>query len=150
MIEGLRDKRQRLFRRLWTASVLLTAISVVALAVELLQKTDILKSFTDSDSKEESTLMGRARKPRSKGEPNSLPTKLDSSHVWSNGLPTKIPTEVPAEAPVIEHVVSEKAVIEQIGHAERQGVWLPGTITENDSEGPARGDIHDDHQSRSR
>src|ERR1700730_15795628 len=48
MIEGLRDRRRRLFKRLWTASVVLTALSVVALAVEVIHKTDVFSSLGDT------------------------------------------------------------------------------------------------------
>ncbi len=37
LIERMREKRRRLFDRLWIASIALTALSVVALAVELIQ-----------------------------------------------------------------------------------------------------------------
>ena len=47
MIATLRHRRQRFFRGLWSASVLLTALSVVALAVELLQRMDVLNPLGD-------------------------------------------------------------------------------------------------------
>jgi hypothetical protein len=144
MIEELRGKRQRLFRRLWFASVLLTAASVVALGVELLQRTDLLHYFGGSDSTAEPSVVGKSRKVRSVDAGKSQPDKSDAPRVWSNGLPG----EDPEKSSGVEHVGGEKSVSEQIGHSERSGVWLPGTITDIDSEKPDRGDIHDDHQPR--
>jgi hypothetical protein len=39
LIEGLRNSRRKMFDRLWIASIALTALSIVALAVELIQGT---------------------------------------------------------------------------------------------------------------
>src|SRR5262249_50686986 len=55
MIEGLRDRRRRMFSRLWNASIVLTALSVVALAIELIQRTDVLRSFGDTVQSDEPT-----------------------------------------------------------------------------------------------
>lgn len=146
MIEGLRDRRRRIFKRLWTASVLLTALSVVALGVELLQNSNLLSVFGDSAPVAEPSLTGKSRTSGTAPENKPVPAKSDAPRVWSNGLPNESPVVNHA---VIENDANERAVIEQIGHNERQGVWLPGTILDNDSESPGRGDRHDDHQSRS-
>jgi hypothetical protein len=142
MIEGLRDRRQRMFRRLWTVSVLVTALSVAALGVELLKITHVASYF--SSSTDDPSIVGKSRNSGDADSSPRTPAKSDRPHVWSNGLPG----ESSDEAPRIEHAVSEKAVIEQVGHTQRQGAWLPGTIADNDPESPDRGEFHDDHQSR--
>jgi hypothetical protein len=144
MIEELRGNRQRLFRRLWFASVLLTAASVVALGVEILQQTDILRYFDDTDSTAEPSIVRASRTFRSAGAGQSTLERSDAPRVWSNGLPG----EVSETASSVEQATGQKPTIEQINHSERTGVWLPGTITEVDSDGPDRGEHHDDHQSR--
>jgi hypothetical protein len=140
MIEELRGKRQRVFRRLWVATVLLTAASAVALGVELLQKADLWSYLGGS----EPSVVGKPGTPDGLQAGQSAGDKSDAPRVWSNGLPGDL-REIPAGA---EQTGGVKPTIEQISYSERTGVWLPGTITDADSDDPEHGDRHDDHQSR--
>jgi hypothetical protein len=135
MIEALRSRRRRLFRHLWYASVTLTALSVVALAVELLHKMDFLNSIGDTvetNVPHESAAPGAARDTAGGKAPRA---KSGAPRAWSNALP--------ADSPV------ESAVYDKIDHADREGAWLQGTIADQDPDRPDLGTRHDDHQSRS-
>lgn len=133
MIDGLRNRRQRLFRGLWSASILLTALSIVALAVELLQRMDIFNSVGDAAYTENPQSNEPARRRRETSPAKKLAEKAGAPREWSNQLPD-------------DSVRS--AVYETTEARDRSGAWLPGTITDNDSDKPRRGNPHDDHQSR--
>ncbi len=134
MIEDLRHRRQRLFRRLWAASVFLTALSVVALGVELVQRTDILNPIGDAVVAEEQKSAEPARSRRETAPLSKPAVKAGAPREWSNQLP--------------EEKSVQSAAYETAGPNDRAAAWLPGTITENENDKPRRGDLHDDHQSR--
>lgn len=134
MIEGLRGKRRRVLKRLWAASVALTALSVVALAVEVLGRMDLLSAFGDPVI--QTADQAASESPRPKSRPATPGKSLPNApREWANKLP--------GDGPV------RSAVYETDAAAARQGAWLPGTITDNDSDNPHRGVQHDDHQPRS-
>lgn len=138
MIEKLRDKRRRLFRALWAASVGLTALSVIALAVEFVHRMDFLNSIGDTiqtDEPSESPRTGRGRAPRK--SPRPLPREQAAA--------PRDRADSLRRGNRVEPVVYETS-----GRADQGGVWLPGTITDSDSDITTTGGLHDDHQSRSR
>jgi hypothetical protein len=132
LIQDFRDRRRRLFQRLWAASIVLTALSVVALAVELAQRTSLFKSFGDSAQLEEPSAPQALQKVH-EAEPLKITPAKSAPREWSNKLP--------------EDGAVESAIYETSGHYRENGVWLKGTITDNETESPRRGDLHDDHQS---
>ncbi len=67
MIEKLRGKRQRLIKILWAASVALTALSVIALAVEFVHKTNFLHSAGDTIQTDDQS---EAPRKKSRGSPS--------------------------------------------------------------------------------
>jgi hypothetical protein len=135
MIEGLRDKRRRLFRRLWTASVVLTALSVVALAVELIHKADFFNSLGDTVESNGHAAIDSSRRARSSAARRAPPTKPTAPRQWAN--------ELPAEPSV------QSAVYETTGRAGQEGAWLEGKIADTDTETDRSrpGALHDDPQS---
>ena len=134
MIEDLRNRRRRLFKRLWVASILLTALSVVALAVELAQRTELWRSFGASAQTEDHSAPRPLPKVHEATPLKTIPAKSGAPREWSNQLP--------------EEGTVESAIFETTQQYRDNGVWLKGTITDNETEGPRRGDLHDDHQSR--
>src|SRR5262245_53483890 len=134
MIEDLRNRRRRLFKRLWAASILLTALSVVALTVELLQRTDLWKSFGESAQTEDHSAPRPLPKVHEATPLKAIPPKSGAPREWSNQLP--------------EEGTVESAIFETSQQYRDNGVWLKGTITDNETESQRRGDLHDEHQSR--
>ena len=134
MIEDLRNRRRRVFKRLWAASIVLTALSVVALAVELVQRTELLKSYGDAAQTEDHSTPQPLQKVHEATPLKTTPAKSGAPREWSNQLP--------------EDGTVESAIYETTQQFRDNGVWLKGTITENETESPRRGDLHDDHQSR--
>ena len=135
LIEGLRDRRRKLFDRLWMASIALTALSIVALAVELIQGTHSPIGTR-----------GAASKVDPADSPDQLTRKLQAPPAqrvspaavreWSN--------EVPDDEPVTSALYTTEE------GSQPKGVWLDGRITppDSDSELHRGGAQHDDHQSR--
>jgi hypothetical protein len=138
LIAGARDQRRKFFGRLWAASILLTALSVVALAVELVQRMDFLNSMGDTmQIDEQKTTASPRGKPR--GAPVAEPgPKSGAPREWSNQLP--------AEGPNPGTVQS--AGYEAARTGREKAAWLSGTISDNEHDSPRSGDHHDDHQSR--
>jgi len=134
LIEDFRNRRRRLFQRLWAASIVLTALSVVALAVELVQQGDLLKSFGDSAQGEDHSVPRILPKVHEATPLKATPAKSGTRREWSNQLP--------------QEGTVESAIYETPQQYRDNGVWLKGTITDNETEGPRGGDLHDDHQSR--
>jgi hypothetical protein len=134
MIEGLRDKRRRLFKRLWTSSVVLTALSVVALAVELIHKADF-SSLGDTVETNGRAAIDSSRHARSSATRPAPLTKPAAPQQWSN--------ELPAEPSV------QSAVYETTGRVGQEGAWLEGKIadTETETDRSRPGAPHDDPQS---
>jgi hypothetical protein len=120
MIEGLRDKRRRLFKRLWTASVVLTALSVVALAVELIHNADLFSSLGDTVETNGHSAIDSSHRTRTGTARNALLKKPPAPRQWSY--------ELPADAPV------QSAAYETTGRAGQEGAWLAGKITDTDTE----------------
>jgi hypothetical protein len=135
LIEDFRNRRRQLFQRLWAASIVLTALSVVALAVELVQRTNLLKSLGDSAQNEELSAPRPLEKVHEATPLKTTPAKSGAPREWSNQLPA-------------EEGMVESAIYETSQQYRDNGVWLKGTITDNETEGPGGGDLHDDHQSR--
>jgi hypothetical protein len=133
LIQDFRDRRRRLFQRLWAASIVLTALSVMALAVELVQRTNLFPSLGDSAQLEELSAP-RALQKVHEAEPLKTTPAKSAPREWSNQLP--------------EDGAVESAIYETSREYRENGVWLKGTISENETESPRRGDPHDDHQSR--
>jgi hypothetical protein len=134
MIEGLRDKRRRLFKRLWTASVVLTALSVVALAVELVHRADFLSTLGDTVETNGHSTIDSSRRARRSADRSATPRKLAAPRQWTN--------ELPAEPSV------QSAVFETTGRAGQEGAWLEGKIadTDIDTDRSRSGALHDDPQ----
>jgi hypothetical protein len=135
MIEGLRDKRRRLFKRLWAASVVLTALSVVALAVEVIHKADVFNSLGDTVETNGRSASDTPRRTRIGAARNAHLKKPAEPRQWSN--------ELPAEPSV------QSAVYETTGRAGQEGAWLEGKIadTETETDRSRPGALHDDPQS---
>ena len=147
LIERLREKRRRLFDRLWIASIALTALSIVALAVELIQgmqspvPTRIAArgskrsgaADTNETGKKNDALRHVVRKTYESPE---RPVSTAAAREWSN--------EMPDDQPV------KSALYTTDEGPKPKGVWLDGLIANPDpnSERPTRGAPHDDHQSR--
>jgi len=138
MIAGLRDRRRKLFGRLWAASILLTALSVVALAVELVQRMDFLNSIGDTVQIDEQKT---AEIPR--GTPPTAPAEKPGR---KSGAPREWSNQLPAEGPNSGKVQS--AAYESSRAGSEKGAWLSGTISDNETDSPRSGDLHDDHQPR--
>src|SRR5262249_22597793 len=134
LIEDFRNRRRRLFQRLWAASIVLTALSVVALAVELVRHTNLFKSLGDSAQNGERSSPPPLKKVHEATPLKTTPAKTGVPREWSNQLP--------------EEGTVESAIYETSQQYRDNGVWLKGTITDNETEGPGGGDLHDDHQSR--
>jgi hypothetical protein len=134
LIAGARDRRRRLFGRLWAASILLTALSVVALAVEIVERMDFLNPVTDTAQSDQHNVPENPRRAPATAPARRLEPKSEAPREWSNQLPQQ------------DSVKS--AVYETARPGSRDGAWLPGTISDNDTDNPRRGDLHDDHPSR--
>jgi hypothetical protein len=133
MIENFRNRRRRLFQRLWAGSIVLTALSVLALAVELVQRANLFKFVGDSAQVQEPSAP-RALQKLHEAEPlQTTPAKPGAPREWPNRLP--------------EEGAVESAIYETSQQYRENGVWLKGTITDNETDSPRRGDLHDDHQS---
>ena len=161
LIDRLREKRRRLFDRLWVASIALTALSIVALAVELIQsmqtpvpvrvatvpfkKNDTGKNDTGkNDTGKNDT--GKNDTGKKKDAPRQIARKTSTSpgqpvspvaaREWSNELPDDQPVK--------------SALYTTEEGPKPKGVWLDGLVAnpDPDSERPTRGVQHDDHQSR--
>jgi hypothetical protein len=110
MIDHLRHRRQRLFRRLWAASVLLTALSVVALAVELVQRMDVLNPIGDAVLTEDQNSSAPARSRRETTPARKPAAKSGAPREWSNQLP--------------EDNSVQSAIYETAGPNDRAAAWL--------------------------
>jgi len=128
MIEDLRDRRRRQFRRLWIASLTLTAASVVALAIGLFQ--NMSRADRDAIRRSES----RARRNRSHLDRHTLPP----------------PETIPARGNKSgERGSIESALYETPGRYETSGqgddgaAWFEGTIAEGELNESSDGAGHD-------
>ncbi|HEY2252790.1 MAG TPA: hypothetical protein VGH74_17075, partial [Planctomycetaceae bacterium] len=138
IIEGMREKRRKLFDRLWIASIALTALSVLALAVELIQgmQSPVPTRIAHPSAK-------RAAAPRQlvnkASDSPERPVSAAAARTESNERQDDQP------------VTSALYTIDEDG-PQPPGVWLDGPIANPDSESqrPSRGSQHDSHQSRTR
>jgi hypothetical protein len=134
LIAGARDQRRRLFGRLWAASILLTALSIVALAVELVQRIDFWKPVGDTVQIDVGKVTENPRSAPGTAQTAKPEPKPGAPREWSNQLPQQ---------------GAVKSAVYETGRAgKKEGAWLPGTISENENDKPLSGDAHDDHQSR--
>ncbi|HLJ09776.1 MAG TPA: hypothetical protein VKU82_01235 [Planctomycetaceae bacterium] len=129
MIEELRDKRRKVFRRLWIASVVLTGASVVALAVELVQRmnftsatAEAIQADGDEESPRTASTSARARSARPGAEGKSRGRSREAE-------------AYPVRA----------AAYTSVSETDRNGAWLDGTISDNDSDKSHSGASDDDH-----
>jgi hypothetical protein len=139
MIERMRVRRRKLLDRLWVGSIALTALSIVALAVELIQGMQS-PIATRVASRVGSRPVQKADTSRQVGRktsaPPAQPVSTAAAREWSN--------ELPEDQPV------KSALYTTEEGPKPKGVWLDGLITnpDSDSERPSPGAQHDDHQSR--
>ena len=137
MIERMRERRRKLLGRLWVASIALTAFSIVALAIELIQgiHSPIATRAAISKGAKADASPNLARKTSTSA---ARPVSPVAAREWSN------------ESPDDQPVKSALYTTEDGPHS--KGAWLDGLITDpdSDSERPSPGVQHDDHQSRTR
>ncbi len=133
MIEKLRDRRRRLFKRLWAASVGLTALSVVALAVELVHQMEYPNSMDETVPTSEQPVARRKVPPDITASKSSRP-KSAAPREWPNSLPVQSPVQ--------------SAIYETAGQAKGAGARLGGSILDDESDRSQSGELHDDPQSR--
>ena len=135
MIDRLRTRRRKLLGRLWVASIALTALSIMALAVELIpgMQSPIATRTAIPKVDKADTPRQLARKT---SVPSARPVSPAVAREWSN--------ERPDDQPV------KSALYTTEDGPQRKGAWLDGLITDpdSDSERPSPGVQHDDHQSR--
>lgn len=138
MIERMREKRRKLFDRLWIASIALTALSVLALAVELIQGV-------------QSPVPTRITHPSAKrtAAPRQLVKKASDSPVppVSAAAARTEANERQDDQPVTSALYTTEE-----DRPQPPNVWLDGPIANPDSEPQrlSRGGPHDSHQSRTR
>jgi len=128
MIEDLRDRRRRRFRLLWTASIALTACSIVALGFGLFQTTN--KGEGESIRSNDSRARARTRKNRSMAERDAA--------TLSRPIPGDLKL-LPTREPV------RPALYETPTPAEDSGAWFEGTIADGESDQSSDGAVHDHH-----
>ncbi len=134
LIAGARDRRRRLFGRLWAASILLTALSVVALAVEIIERLDFFNPVGDTVQIDDAKATDHFGSTPRTAPPRTTERKAAAPREWSNQLP--------------QHGSVKSAVYETVAPGTREGARHPGTISEKDTDRPRGGGLHDDHQSR--
>lgn len=133
MIAGMRNRRRKVLDRIWIGSIVLTALSVVALGVELLHELPVGtpggETATVEVDQPESAEIARGRNTRI-----SRPVSRVAARAWSN--------ELPAESAV----KSASYATEENGRP--TGATLSGTITDSDSDDQQSGVTHGAPQSR--
>ncbi len=132
MIDRMRDKRRKLFGRLWIASVVLTAMSIIALAVEVIQGLSFTAATAESvpaagDAGSTRTV---ARKPSARSSRSVVPAE------------GQIATSDLSDAATDKNPV-KSALYTTDGRGKPKGVWLDGTINDStvddtDSDKPNR------------
>lgn len=122
LIDRMRDKRRKLFGRLWIASVVLTALSIVALAVEVIQGLSFTAATAESvpanDGAESTHPV--ARKPAARSSSSVVHAEAQTSGYAQ------------FDAEKGENQV-KSALYTTEGAGKPKGVWLDGTINDNDS-----------------
>lgn len=122
IIEDARARRRKLFGRLWIASVTLTALSIVALAIELIQ--GLHPGTATGDAIPVAADGGPIVRKSSSRSPRRVVPAV--ARKWSN--------ESPGGGAADGSVQSALYTME--GDKKPNGVWLDGTINESDSETP--------------
>lgn len=123
MIDRMRDKRRRLFGRLWIASVVLTAMSIIALAVEVIQGLSFTAATAESipAAGGAETARAVARKPSARSSRSVVPAE------------GQIATSELSDASTDKNPV-KSALYTTDGRGKPKGVWLDGTINDSDSD----------------
>jgi hypothetical protein len=127
LIGRMRDRRRQLFGRLWIASVILTALSIIALVVEVIQNLNAPQATAEAEL---ATVDAKAVRPStgrlaSRSTRNVVPAEAQT-------LATDLPESVDGEQPVQPaHYTTDRP-------GKPQGVWLDGTIDDKDSENANR------------
>jgi hypothetical protein len=125
LIDRMRDRRRRILDRLWIASVVLTALSIVALVVEVIQNLNTAQPAAESAHSHASPTRPVARRSSPRSPRSVVPA---AAQVLANELP---------EPENGEHPV--KSALYTTDRPNRpKGVWLDGTITDNESETASR------------
>jgi len=132
MIAGMRNRRRKLLDRLWIGSIVLTALSVVALGVELLHElpvgTPAGESATSDVDNPHSGEIARGRNTRT-----IQPVSGVAARAWSNELPAEIAVKT-------AHYTTD-------GTGGPAGALLNGTITDSDPDRQQPGVKHGGPQS---
>jgi hypothetical protein len=138
LIAGARDRRRKLFGRLWAASILLTALSVMALAVELVQRMDFLNSMGDTVQIDDQKVSESARGKSPRAPVAEPGPKSEAPREWSNQLPVEGPDSRPVQS----------AAYESARTGRDKAAWLSGAINDQETDSPRSGELDDNHQSR--
>lgn len=135
MLERMRENRRKLFDRLWVASIAVTALSVVVLAVEIIQgiQSPVAARVEHPTLKKTGS---RSRLAQNPAASPSRPVSAAAARTWEN--------ETQNEQPVTSALYTTEE------SPQPQGVWLDGPIANTDPEpdGPSQRGQHDGHQSR--
>lgn len=123
MIDRMRDRRRRLFDRLWIASVVLTALSLVALIVEVIQSLNTHQSTAEIAPATSESAPARPVARRSSHHPPRSVVPA-GAQVLANELPEPVSGEYPVQS----------ALYTTDGQLRPKGVWLDGTINDNDTD----------------
>ncbi|MBI3861009.1 MAG: hypothetical protein HY290_03855 [Planctomycetia bacterium] len=121
MIDRMRDRRRKLFGRLWVVSVVITALSIVALAVELIQDWNFKAAESVSAPRDPAPSRPLARKSSTRPR---RPVTPAGGKVWTTEL-SDVP---PGENPV------KSALYTTEGSGKPKGVWLDGIISDDESD----------------
>jgi hypothetical protein len=133
MITGMRNRRRRLLDRMWIGSIGLTALSVVALGVELLHELhDANPAVETATFDVDAPIPDEVPRGRDTREIQQVSGTI--ARTWSNELP--------------EENAVKQALHTTEGDASPPGAWLPGTITDSDSEAQQSGVTHASSESR--
>lgn len=120
LIDRLREKRRRFFGRLWIASVVLTALSIVALAVELIQGFSVAARSPESNPAVSERDGSRATARTSPAR--SRKSSVSTARAWSNEAPDAAGNAKPIEP----------AAYKVEGQTQPRAAWLEGTISDGD------------------
>jgi hypothetical protein len=123
MIDRMRDKRRKLFGRLWIASVVLTALSIVALAVEVIQGLSFTAATAETVPAAESTESGHKVVRKAPAQSSQAVVHAEAqSAAYDQTDAAKGENQV------------KSALYTTDGQGKPKGVWLDGTINDTDSE----------------
>jgi hypothetical protein len=123
MIDRLRDRRRRLFGRLWIASVVLTALSIVALVVEVIQNVNAPQTTTESV-----LTAGDSGHKRTAGHRSKARSAQKIVRTGAQILANELPDLTNGESPV------QSALYTTDGSERPKGAWLDSSINDEDSD----------------